>query len=463
MRPSRSALSLAPLARIGLGRLFALGGLALGLVALGCASDDAPTVGGIFPVGGAGQGGALAQGGGGAGGDVGASSAKPACQGVPGGGETPSARADTAGALSPDGRVMVLFGGDDSTVVCPGVPVADHKGDTWTLETACGTWTEVTTGGPGARTRHVLVTDAARNRALLYGGRYRAGTSGDYEVLGDLWAFDFASSTWTELAPQGDAPTPRSSAAATVVGDTLYLFGGNTSSSGLTLTPRDELYALDLLTLEWREIALVGERPAARLFHAMAADPETGLLYVGGGGDENAFFGPFLPDTWSIDPATGASTELDPGFGQPTLDRIKLGLSARRAPGEPLALHAFAGHDDGALGNRNDVLVRSAEAGPWGAAVVGDVYQSPAIDQCDFPPDFVAADLGSPERRSAFAFAPLPSGEAFVVFGGAGDCGRLADAWWFDTRASTWTPVRESLVGLSCARIGDPACETLCN
>jgi hypothetical protein len=431
-------------------------------LALACGPVDDPQVGGILPVGGGGQGagGAAA---GGAGGQSSAESAKPVCEGVPGGGETPSARADTAGALSADGRTMVLFGGDDSMVVCPGVAVADHKGDTWTLDTACGTWTEITSPGPGARTRHVLVTDAARERALLYGGRYREGSSGDYDVLGDLWAFDFASASWTELDTSGDGPTPRSSAAATVVGDTLYLFGGNTSASGLSFVPRDELYALDLLTLEWREIVLDAPRPAARLFHAMTADPETGLLYVGGGGDANAFLGPFLSDTWSIDPATGVSVELDPGAGQPTLDRIKHGLSARRAAGEPLTLHAFAGHDDGALGNRNDVLVRGAEAGPWDAALEGDVYQSPALDQCDFPPDFVVADLASPERRSAFAFAPLPSGEAFVIFGGAGDCGRLADTWWFDTRAGTWAAVRESLVGLSCARVGDPSCDTLCN
>jgi hypothetical protein len=95
--------------------------------------------------------------------------------------------------------------------------------------------------------------------------------------------------------------------------------------------------------------------------------------------------------------------------------------------------------------------------------VVGDQFNAPATGQCDFPPDFTLVDLASPERREAFAFAPRADGQAFVVFGGDSDCGRLNDVWWFDAINGQWTQVTETLPGLTCPRQGSPeTCTALC-
>ncbi len=392
-------------------------------------------------------------------------SAKPECGVPPPTGGLPSARADSAGALRADGRTMVMFGGDVAVVVCGATPKRDHVGDTWLLDTACGGWTQLMTAGPSPRARHAMASDAKRDRALLFGGRYRDKGQTDYTLFNDTWAFDFTNKNWAQLPTKGTPPAPRANTAMAVDGDTLWLFGGSTSPSGLTFTPTSDLYALDLITNEWRGVLGQGTPPSAREFHAMAIDGAAHKAYVGWGGDANAFVGPFFKDIAVLDLAAQAWSPLAvaPAAGA-DVGRIKLGMAVRSASaGGAARLYAFAGHDDGALGNRNDLLATDlGGAAAWQAEIKGDAYNKPPAGQCSFAADFVIDDPKSLERRSSFAFAPLPSGEAFVVFGGDSDCGRLSDAWWYDTRAARWTAIAESLPGLTCPRTGSTSCKSLC-
>jgi hypothetical protein len=388
-------------------------------------------------------------------------------------GPIPSARADAAAALSEDGRELVLFGGDEAIVVCGDTPKREHVGDTWILDVACGAWTSLGADGPSPRARHVMAEDTARARALLFGGRHRpAGKTGNYTLYNDVWAFDRGTRTWSELPTTGTPPSPRANAAAVIDGDTLFVFGGTTSTSALNFVPSNDLHALDLRTNVWTKVATSGPAPERRLFHAMAVDSKRHKLYVAFGGDENAFVGPFFKDLHVLDLGSAEWSPLpvalpaDHDFG-----RIKLGLSVRPGEGsEPDQLTVFGGHDDvngaDALGNRNDLLALELpmSGGPlaWQVPIAGDTFNAPPKGQCDFPADFVTPATASIERRSAFAFAPLPSGEAFVIFGGDSDCGRLSDAWWFDTRKGTFTAIVESLPGLTCVRTGNPECKSLC-
>lgn len=389
-------------------------------------------------------------------------------------GAVPAARADTAGAMSADGRSLMVFGGDVAIVVCGQNPARDHVGDTWMLDLSCGAWAEIAGPAPSPRARHTIVQDPARGQAVLFGGRFRetADTMGPYTSYGDVWTFDFAARTWSQVAATGTGPSPRSNAAAVVADGELIVFGGNTSSSGLTFLPQNDLFALDLESGAWRQIEAQSP-PPPRLFHAMAYDPEHRRVYLVSGGDENAFLGPFLPDVWALDLATETWHEI-PTTGLAPLDqgRIKAGVAFRRATeGEGAALFAFAGHDAGQIGARNDVARLDLDdltlppAGPVGWTVLrpGDTYNhKPDPGACDFPPDFTHVDFESPERRQTFASGQLDDGGAFVVFGGDSDCGRLSDAWWFHTGTGVWTPVRESLPGLTCLRTGNPSCSSLC-
>ena len=88
-----------------------------------------------------------------------------------------------------------------------------------------------------------------------------------------------------------------------VAGNELIVFGGNTSTSGLSFTPMNDTFALDLTTGAWRSLAAAGA-PPARLFHSAAYDADAHRIYVATGGDENAFLGPFFADVWALDLAT---------------------------------------------------------------------------------------------------------------------------------------------------------------
>lgn len=444
--------------------------LVLALGAAGCGDDDPATDGG----GGEGTGGLGGEGtGGGAGGGDGGSG-PPSCDdpGQPGGAD-PLARADTAGALSVDGRTMLMFGGDTAVVVCGEIPAREFAGDTWLFDAGCGKWTELAPAtAPSPRSRHSVALDASRDRAILFGGRFRAGSSGDYTHYNDVWAFDFASQTWSELPATGDAPPVRSNTAMAVVGDELVIYGGNDSPSGLSFQPMDDTYVLDLTTNVWRQVT-GGAAPPARLFHAMAADEEARRVYVFSGGDVDAFIGPFLTDVWVLDLATSAWHEISaPDAINADVGRIKHGLAVQPATDtNPKQLLLFGGHDAVHFVDvRNDVRsidLTGAEtlpvAGslPWGTLIEGDTNpQSAGI--CDLPVDYVTPDLGSPERREAMVFAPRADGQAWIVFGGDSDCGRLNDVWWLDVTNATWTPLKESLVGLTCPRIPGANCTSLC-
>ncbi|MBM4356514.1 MAG: hypothetical protein FJ096_00230 [Deltaproteobacteria bacterium] len=389
-------------------------------------------------------------------------------------GPIPSARADVAAALSSDGRELVMFGGDEAIVVCGDTPKREHVGDTWILDVGCGAWTNLAVTGPSPRARHSMVDDPSRGRALLFGGRFRAsGKTGNYTLFNDVWSFDRSTRAWMELATTGTPPTPRANAAMALDGDTLWVFGGTTSTSALNFVPSNELHVLDLRDNVWTKIKASGPVPSARLFHALTVDPERHKLYVAFGGDANAFLGPFFEDLHVFDIASSTWAPLPASLpAAHDFGRIKLGLALRTGDGsEAPRLHAFGGHDDvnggDALGNRNDLLTldlgAATEGLAWQVSIGGDVFNAPPSGQCDFPADFVTPATASVERRSAFAFAPLPSGEAFVVFGGDSDCGRLSDAFWYDTRKGTFTPIVESLPGLTCLRTGNPDCKSLCN
>ena len=73
--------------------------------------------------------------------------------------------------------------------------------DTWSLDPAAGVWTDLSPAPetrPLKRCLHEAVWDAARGRMLLYGG---CSSGFGPCPQGDLWAFDPATRTWTELTP----------------------------------------------------------------------------------------------------------------------------------------------------------------------------------------------------------------------------------------------------------------------
>jgi hypothetical protein len=384
-----------------------------------------------------------------AGGDV---DAGPNCDDRYGG--APEARADHVSAWIADRAELVVWGGDIGVpVAC--TPSPEYDDALWVFETDCNTWREIEGGsGPGPRARMAGALDAPGNRLLVFGGRSQV--AGGYEEHDDVWALDLATLSWSPVTTSGTGPSARSNTSAVVdaARDRLIVFGGNTSTSGLTFVPQGDTFALDLATGEWSEIA-PGTGPDARLFHAAAITADGAAMIVYGGGDENAFFGPFFGDAWALDLATDTWSPISVAGTAPA-NRI----SASLAPGGD-GVVLFAGHDDGALGNTNDLWTLDAVGSAWTNLSAGDVLDNAAAGFCDFPPDFTVQDPASPERRSAFTLAADDAGGAWL-FGGKTDCGLANDVWRLDLASGTWTERRPANQGLSCERQGRVTCESYC-
>lgn len=366
--------------------------------------------------------------------------------------DVPSARGELEGVWDAERERLVVFGGDQGTPVqC--MSQTEFVAEVWAFHPDCDNFEALQpAAGMSPRGRYALAHDPARARALLHGGRYRAGTSGTYELYDDLWAFDLASDGWVALP--GPGPTPRSNHVAAVVGDRLIVYGGNASTDGLAFTPLGDTWAFDLVAEQWSPLSTTND-PPARLFHAAAA--HEGRVYVFGGGDENAFIGPFFRDLWVLEPESGAWTLLDDGQAGPpgtTWPDLVADPSTNR-------LLLWSGHDDGVLGNVNTLWAYELGGGGWSQLELGDVPDAPANGFCDFPVDFVMPDLDAPERRSGGAAALDELGARLFVFGGKTDCGLVNDVWSWSTADASWTEHSPATTGEICPR-AFASCSTMC-
>jgi len=409
--------------------------------------------------GGCGGGGdAPAGGGGGGGGRGGAAGKGVVCQDT---GQRPSGRSEMMGALDSKRHRMLFFGGDDGFPKnCNPAPHA--IGELWSYDVACGSFEQLEVGeGPGPRARGAAVYDEAGDRLVVFGGRYRKGSSGAYKLYNETWALDLATMSWQELATTG-APSARSNATAVYVAATrqMVVFGGNTSTDALSFTPLNDVWTLDLETLAWSPVTTTGTKPKTRLFHTAAVDPAGSRLFVYGGGGVGAFQGPFYADLWSLDLATGAWLKLHNGGASAPRGRI---WSTMMFVPEKEQLLLFGGHDDGEVGNNNDTWSFDLASKKWEALVPAEVVKTKATDFCVFPPDFTAPNLAAPDRRSAH-MAGFDAGRGeWVIFGGKTDCGLIDDAWHLDVASGAWSRKVEANFGEACLRRANPdQCTNLC-
>lgn len=115
-----------------------------------------------------------------------------------------------------DGR-FVLYGGQTNGVAA--------LGDLWT-RTADGPW--MAQADPPLAARQLYAVTVAGDVAWIYGG-----ANVEHKALDDLWALDLATLRWNRVDRAGAAPSARLS--ATLITDTargrLLLFGGKNSST----------------------------------------------------------------------------------------------------------------------------------------------------------------------------------------------------------------------------------------
>lgn len=235
-------------------------------------------------------------------------------------GEAPPERAYHAATFDPKREAMWVFGGATREFT--------PLGDLWRLDTEKMKWTQLVPSGdkPEPRFNGALHYDARRDQLVLHSGckaffegdnawpdvwvydieknawsrkpsaapaRWQSasviapeldalivhgGFDGASTVKGDTWMYSLANDKWTELG-KGFKATDAHAAVWDATAKAMVVYGGATGAkSGL-----DEVWAFDPKTKKWAELAIKGDGPGARAYHAVVLNEAQGSMWVFGG------------------------------------------------------------------------------------------------------------------------------------------------------------------------------------
>ncbi|MDH5672298.1 MAG: hypothetical protein OEZ06_09125 [Myxococcales bacterium] len=378
----------------------------------------------------------------------------------------PGRLSEHAAGHDPERGELIVVGGSPSipAMCAPGGPVK-YLDETWIYDEVCNAWTRVEGPGPSPSGRHMAAF--GDGSLWLFGGRFREpdAQSSRFELYDDLFRFDNSERRWHNVEASGERPSPRVNGAMAWDDKRkrLWLFGGNASDDGLLYEALADLYSFDPEDGSWRRHQPSEGLPPARLFASALYDRKRDALVVYGGADESAFdfAASYFADLWSLDLETLSWTRLHRGNGDGNAPegRFWAGLVHDETRDRYLL---FGGHDDQALGNRNDTWSFDPESEQWQLLSSGDEWNTPALDVCLFPPDFTVVDHQSPERRSSHTLHYSRSCDRALLFGGKTDCGSIDDLWAHD--GDGWQPLLEATEGEACLRWRDDGadCSDMC-
>lgn len=213
---------------------------------------------------------------------------------TPAGGPPPVRHGHTA-VLDPVRRRILVFGGQ----------ATGFFNDTWAYNIDADTWEELAVNGPVPNRRygHAGIYDVARDQMVISHG---FTTQGRFD---DTWALDLATNTWSEISPATARPLRRClhHGVHDPAGDQMLMFGGCASGAGPC--PLDDLWAFDLETQQWTELAMA---PPGRQWYGTTFDTARRRMIVFGGSGVGR-----LGDTWEYDPATDMWEQVSPSGAMP--------------------------------------------------------------------------------------------------------------------------------------------------
>jgi len=198
----------------------------------------------------------------------------------------PASRKGGAFDYSSADRALVLFGG-----------VAGLT-DTWVLDTEAKSWTRVipngTTNAPFARSEiaNAMVYDRKQDVFVLFGGKCLDKRCPSGMSLGDTWQYDLSTNTWTALNPTVSPPRrDQHMMAYDPVNEVTVLFGGRNEQRVLY----NDLWNFDHANNTWTEVP-AAIRPAERRLSSLVFDEDRNLFVLYGGAGKKGSLG----DLWVL-------------------------------------------------------------------------------------------------------------------------------------------------------------------
>ncbi len=382
-----------------------------------------------------------------------------------GGKNNPTGRGEQGAVFDPCNQRVILFGGNDQQPEqCASFGAKNYLADTWGYSLEYENWYRIETEtSPSARGRFTYAFDTKRKNMIIFGGRFRAGSSGNYTMYNETWSFNVVTDEWKQISTKGSTPIARINSGMVYdeANDRFIMFGGNSSANGLSFTPLNDTWIYTPADETWEKIEAQNS-PSKRLYHSMAVDTSANKVLVYSGGDENAFVGPFTDDLHALDLDTLNWEKLWTGDGSSSNPKARINsqLIEDKKRGRILL---FGGHDDGFLGNDNDLWSFDTASKSFTLIERGDEYTGSGCNSfCSCPADFVSYDLETPERRSYPTFVTDLENDQIILFGGTGDCGYMDDTWFLHLETNKWEEIHEAEQGISCARTERAECTDLC-
>lgn len=196
---------------------------------------------------------------------------------------------------------------------------------------------------PPATAFHCAVSDDRRDGSLLsFGGAHFIfqGDPGFFRslaVFDTLWRYRISNKRWEAIQPAGTKPAARAGCNAELHDGSMYVFGG----LNRFLQLNNELWRFDTATETWTQLTPVGPIPEPRFIGATAVDHETGKIYLYNGHRATPTGFQSIGDFWVYDIATNAFRQLPP---VPAPARDEGTLTILHAPGGKKYLVHTAGH-----------------------------------------------------------------------------------------------------------------------
>ena len=164
------------------------------------------------------------------------------------------------------GSALYVFGGYD-----PATSVVTNN--LYSFDTTSLSWSAVATLGTAPPVRFNAASFVWQGNLYVFGGQ--AAVAPGSLNYNSVWYFNIVTSTWVQLNTTGTPPVVRNGAAACVIGNVAYIFGGNNGNG----TEYSDIFTLDLTTGAWSTLTSTGGPPSATR-SLMTAGVYGGNIYV---------------------------------------------------------------------------------------------------------------------------------------------------------------------------------------